>query len=233
MSESNEAIGPDASAEDVVHSLQALRRFAKPRGVARERCELCSVPIAPSHRHLLEMENRKIVCACDPCALRFSDVVGGRFKLIPRDARPLRDFQMTDAQWEEFVLPINLVFFFKHSHADKMMALYPSPAGATESLLPLNAWAALVQDNPALATMEPDVEALLVNRVGQKRDYYLAPIDACFELAGLIRANWRGFSGGAEVWKKLDEFFARLNGPAAAQVKNTAAGEHQPEVCHA
>lgn len=229
----SQPIAAPASAEEVLQSLQALRRFAKPRSMARERCELCSLPIGPEHRHLLEMENRKIVCACDPCAMRFTDVVGGRFKLIPRDARPLTDFQMTDAQWEEFVLPINLVFFFRHSHADKMMALYPSPAGATESLLPLNAWEALVRDNPALAQMEPDVQALLVNRVGETRKYYLAPIDVCFELVGLIRANWRGFSGGAEVWKKLDEFFARLNGGKALSVQQNAAGEHQPEVCHA
>ena len=51
--------------------------------------------LAPTHRHLLEMATRRIVCSCDPCALRFENVVEGKFKLIPRDARPLPDFQMT------------------------------------------------------------------------------------------------------------------------------------------
>ena len=62
-----------------------------------------------------------------------------------------------------------------------MTAMYPSPAGATESLLPLTAWTTLVADNPVLGQLEPDVEALLVNRVGESREYFLAPIDACYE----------------------------------------------------
>ena len=45
-----------------------------------------------------------------------------------------------------------------------MKAYYPSPMGPTESLLELDAWAALEAANPVLATLEPDVEALLVNR---------------------------------------------------------------------
>jgi hypothetical protein len=92
----------------------------------------------------------------------------------------------------------------------KMVALYPSPAGATESLLPLETWSTLVSANPVLGTLEPDVEALLVNRVGDARDYLMAPIDVCYELAGLIRMHWRGLSGGELVWRKIDEFFARL-----------------------
>ena len=35
--------------------------------------------------------------------------------------------------------------------------------------------------------MEPDVEALLINRVGPAREYFLAPIDECYRLVGLIR----------------------------------------------
>jgi hypothetical protein len=58
--------------------------------------------------------------------------------------------------------------------------------------------------------MSPDVEALLVNRVGTKRDYYLVPIDVCFELVGLIRVHWRGLSGGDLVWDEIEKFFARL-----------------------
>ena len=88
--------------------------------------------------------------------------------------------------------------------------MYPSPAGATESLLPLNAWDTLVAHNLSLARMEPDVEALLVNRVGSKREHYLAPIDVCFELVGLIRVHWRGFAGGDIVWGEIEKFFSRL-----------------------
>ncbi|HET9523690.1 MAG TPA: DUF5947 family protein [Terrimicrobiaceae bacterium] len=189
-----------------------LRRLANARTSPEqfERCELCCSPLFPEHRHLLEAATRKIVCACDACALRFQAVVEGRFKLIPRDAHALPGFRLADAEWEGFALPINLAFFFYHSASQKMTALYPSPAGATESLLPLSSWQQLVADNPVLERIEPDVEALLVNRVEPTRDYYIAPIDQCFELVGLIRTSWRGLSGGEDVWRRIDGFFARL-----------------------
>ena len=198
-------------------SFATLRRFAgtqrKPVAPATpelEHCELCSARLAPVHRHLLEMATRRIVCACDPCALRFENVIAGKFKLIPRDARALPDFRMSDAEWESLSLPINLAFFFYDTPNEKMAAYYPSPAGATESLLPLSAWDALVVANPFLREMQPDVETLLVNRVEGAREYFVAPIDLCFELVGLIRVHWRGFSGGEEVWREINGFFARL-----------------------
>jgi hypothetical protein len=188
----------------------ALRRYAQPAAAQEERCELCSIALAPAHRHLLEMASRRVYCSCDACALRFQGVIGARFKLIPRDARRLGGMQISDRHWDGLALPINLAFFFFSTPAGKMMALYPSPAGATESLSPLETWSMLVAANPVLGTMEPDVEALLVNRVGEARDYFVAPIDACFELAGLIRLHWRGLSGGDEVWRRIAGFFEEL-----------------------
>jgi hypothetical protein len=67
-----------------------------------------------------------------------------------------------------------------------------------------------VGNNVPLARIEPDVEALLVNRVETKREYYLAPIDVCFQLVGLIRVHWRGLSGGDLVWGEIEKFFSRL-----------------------
>jgi hypothetical protein len=194
----------------------SMRRFVRTRiesGSARaapERCELCSAGLPRIHRHLLEMTKRQVVCACDPCAMRFYDVVGGRFKLIPRDARVLPTFNLSDAQWESLSLPINLAFFFFNSSLGRMAAIYPGPAGATESLLPLTAWTTLVAENPMLGELEPDIEALLANRVGSSREYFIAPIDACYELVGLIRMYWRGLSGGDVVWSEIARFFSRL-----------------------
>ena len=51
------------------------------------------------------------------------------------------------------------------------MALYPSPAGATESLLSLEAWQEIERENPQLTDMQADVEALLVNRIGHSRGF--------------------------------------------------------------
>jgi Family of unknown function (DUF5947) len=190
-----------------------LRGFAAQpdrKTVVRERCELCSVGLAPEHRHLLETATHKISCSCDPCALRLENVLDGRFKLIPRDVRSLPGFQISDAQWDDFALPIDLAFLVYSTPARRMLALYPSPAGATESLLTLSAWDSLVAENPVLENLQQDVEALLINRAGDRRLYYLAPIDVCFELVGLMRLHWRGLSGGDEVWRKLDDFFALL-----------------------
>jgi hypothetical protein len=186
-----------------------LRRFTRPRA-ALKRCELCSAGLAVEHRHLLEISNGQIVCTCDGCAFRFQAVLDGRFRLIPRGIRSLPDLNWTDADWETLALPINLAFFFHSTPEKRSKVMYPSPAGATESLLPLGAWDSLVSENLSLASMEPDVEALLVNRVGSKREHYLAPIDVCFELVGLIRVHWRGFSGGEIVWEEIDKFFSRL-----------------------
>ncbi len=204
----------------------ALRRLAQPQTI-QEKCDLCSVTLAPGHRHLLEMSRRQVVCACEHCAMRFEAVVEGRFKLIPRYPHALPNFHITDSQWESLALPINLAFFFYNTSANKMTVLYPSPGGAIESLLPLTSWESLLGDNPALARMESDVEALLINRVGTERKYYLVPIDLCFELVGVIRLHWRGLSGGDSVWEQLDAFFARLD----AQCEPPA--EAQPEVSHA
>jgi hypothetical protein len=194
-------------------ALSSLRRFTRraPREAAVERCELCSLVLPSEHRHLLEMASRQVVCSCDPCALAFHGVVNGRFKPIPRDARHLPGFRMTDVQWNALALPINLVFFLHSSQAGKVVALFPSPGGITESLPPLETWETLLSENPVLTRMEPDVEALLINRIGQNRAYYLAPVDACYRLVGLIRMNWRGFSGGDKVWQEIEQFFERLN----------------------
>src|SRR6185295_13871651 len=94
--------------------IRSLMRSAPRSSVSR--CDLCSVEIPASrHRHLLELAVHQVRCVCDPCALRFQDVVGGKFRLIPRDAQALPDFQITDAQWDNLAIPINLAFFYYSS----------------------------------------------------------------------------------------------------------------------
>jgi hypothetical protein len=122
---------------------------------------------------------------------------------------------MTDGQWESLMIPINMAFLFRSSIENRIIALYPSPAGAVESLLPLDAWAEIAENNLVLHDLKPDIEALLVNRVGhahgtREAEYYIAPIDECYKLVGLIRANWKGLSGGAEVWTEVGRFFQEL-----------------------
>jgi len=195
-----------------------LRQFARrPRNA--EHCELCSAELAREHPHLLEPIVRKVLCACDACALLFSGREDAKFKRIPRNVRFLANFRITDAQWDSLMIPINMAFFYRSSPEGRMIATYPSPAGATESLLSLETWSEIVRDNPELSAIEPDVEALLVNRIGHARgfsapEYYILPIDECFKLVGLIRLHWKGFAGGTEVWQEIAGFFEQLKGKA-------------------
>ena len=122
----------------------------------------------------------------------------------------LRDFQLDDAAWDSLLIPIGLAFFYHSTAAGRPVAIYPSPAGPTESLLELTSWQELAAQNPTLGQLAPDVEALLVNRVGAAREYYWVSIDRCYELVGLIRLHWRGLSGGSEVWQKIGGFFDDL-----------------------
>jgi hypothetical protein len=147
---------------------------------------------------------------------------GARFRAVPQRYLEISGFDALEAGWESLNVPIGLAFFFTNSATGRASAFYPSPAGATESELPLDAWNALVGAVPALATLAPDVEALIVRRrtpspmLGDDADAspsatdaFVVPIDACYELVGRIRRTWRGFHGGDEVWREIDEFFAR------------------------
>lgn len=186
-----------------------LRRFAQ-APIAPEQCDLCSAQILSPHRHLVEPVTRRLLCCCQACAILFSGEPSGKYRRVPEQTRMLTDFHMTEAQWDALQIPISMAFFFRSSTTGRVVAFYPSPAGVTESLLNLEAWDRLAADNAALLNLEADVEALLVNRVGEAREYYRAPIDRCYELAGLIRARWRGMSGGSQVWNDLRDFFAGL-----------------------
>jgi Family of unknown function (DUF5947) len=191
----------------------ALRQLVRPTARV-ERCELCGVGLASEHPHLVEPANRRLFCSCEACAMLFSGREAPRYRRVPRDVWALPDFRMSDAQWESLHIPINLVFFFYSSPAGRIVALYPAPAGAVESLLPLEAWMELTEDNPDLRKLEPDVEALLVNRVGKTSEYYRAPIDECYKLVGVIRSHWHGLSGGTEVWAAIARFFTELRDKA-------------------
>jgi hypothetical protein len=175
-----------------------LRRLAQrstaERSEAMEKCELCGTPIPASHSHVLELSTRDVKCACRPCGLLFERAE--KLRLIPTDVYAAADLELP---WEELRLPVDIAFFFRAGGEWK--AYYPSPMGPTESLLPV----ALELE------LADDVEALLVNRVRGARRQWIVPIDVCYELVGLIRMRWRGFTGGADVWRELDAFWDGLD----------------------
>jgi hypothetical protein len=178
-----------------------------------EHCELCNAPIPSHHRHLLELSTRELMCACRPCSLLFDrgGAGNGRYKLVPERRLRLEDFAMSDLAWEELRIPVDMAFLFHSSAEGKAVAYYPGPMGPTESQLELSSWQELERSNPILAEMEPDVEALLVNRIGGARRHWLVPLDECYSLVGVIRVRWRGLTGGKEVWREIDRFFEELD----------------------
>ncbi len=196
------------------NAFEALRRFIRPRKRTAEFCELCSAEVSADHPHLIEPATRKLLCTCNACAILFSGM-GIKYKRVPRRVMALPHFHLSDGQWESLMIPISMAFFFRSTPDARVVAFYPSPAGATESLLPLETWKDIEDANPILKGIESDVEALLVNRVGHARgfsapEYYVLPIDECYKLVGLIRAKWHGLSGGTEVWQEIAHFFDAL-----------------------
>jgi hypothetical protein len=198
-----------------------LRRLAQRRREAaeeapQERCELCGTTLEPAHRHLLDLSSRQLLCACRACSLLFDRRAagGGRYRLVPDRRLRLDGFELRDEVWDELRIPVDMAFFFHSSAAEKVMAFYPGAMGATESHLSLSAWSQIEAANPVLGTMERDVEALLVNRVKGARRQWLVPIEDCYRLVAVIRTRWRGFTGGKEVWREIDEFFEALDARA-------------------
>ena len=206
---------PTAGKATGAGAYQALRRFVQQGPLARtplEHCDLCGEMVMPEHRHLLDLNGRTVACACQACALLFSNegAGGGKYRLIPERYLALSDFHMTDEQWDGLMIPVNMVYIFYSTPEKRVVAFYPSPAGPTESLLNLETWETLVERNAILNELSPDVEALLINRVRGENQYYIVPIDTCFQLVGLIRSSWRGLSGGEEAWKAITTFFTNL-----------------------
>ncbi|MBV9734685.1 MAG: hypothetical protein JO209_02160 [Acidisphaera sp.] len=172
----------------------------------REHCDLCGAVIPASHAHLIEVARRRLLCACAACA----ETAGAAYRRVPLEAHALPGLDLSDAEWDALGIPIGLAFFVHSTPDGGPVALYPSPAGAMQSMLSLEGWNDIVARNPVLATLEPDVEALLINRTDGRREYFRAPIDHCFALTGLIRRHWQGLAGGSEVWQAASHFFDAL-----------------------
>ena len=194
--------------------LASLRRATqtRPTSVVGERCEMCATPIGETHSHVVSLENRALMCACRACYLLFTDQDAQlRYRSVPERYLSFPDFTLDAHAWDELQVPVGLAFLFRNSVQGRTVAFYPSPAGATESELPLDAWDRIVEHSPELAVLRPDVEALLVRRSErQGSSCHLVPIDACYELVGRLRMLWRGFDGGSEAHAAMDEFFARV-----------------------
>jgi Family of unknown function (DUF5947) len=197
-------------------SLAFLRRLAarRPAVAPGERCEMCGIALDEPHQHVVNTEERSLLCTCRPCYLLFTARSAElKFRAVPDRYLAFGDFALGPAQWDELEIPVGLAFFFHNARMERTVAFYPGPAGATESELSLGAWDAVLAANPSLTTLEPDVEALLIRAPHRDQKGYicfLVPIDRCYELVGHLRRVWRGFDGGQEARQRIEAFFADL-----------------------
>jgi hypothetical protein len=167
------------------------------------RCELCAATVPETHAHLIDLETRRLLCACAICRS-----VGGKYRMVPSRYVTEPSMRFTPAEWETLGIPVGLVFFVVNSRLARTFACYPGPAGATESVLPLETWPALAARYAWVADLAPDVEALLVRRTDDGYRCFIVPLDACYELVGRIRRTWTGLGGGAVAEREIDGFIA-------------------------
>ncbi len=191
--------------------LAALRRFSAAQPAAPvERCELCAASVPGDHQHLVDPRARHILCVCNACAVLFDRTGATQFRRVPRQPLKLSSLDLSEDLWARLGIPIGLVFFFRSSVSKTVLGVYPSPGGPTETAIDQELWSEVEALDGLIAALTEDVEALLVNRVRGAREYFILPIDECYKLAGVIRRHWRGFSGGDELWERLDGFFDEL-----------------------
>ena len=197
---------------------------------------------------MADLEKSSLACACRACYLLFTAVPArgddppeppespgsgrtplrgasprrgsGRYRSVPD--RYLRDSArpMSAMEWDELQIPVGLAFFLNSSERG-LGGFYPSPAGATECTLDLDAWDRLAATHPLLGAAQPDVEAVLLCREGPaaEAEYFIVPIDVCYELAGRMRMLWKGFDGGSEARASIGEFLAGVRKRAREAVR--------------
>ena len=204
--------GGRAVAENAFPDTPSAEALPDGTGAPGEHCDLCGLRIPAEHRHLLHLIERRIVCSCEACwAMRAGE---GDYRPVGSRTLWLPELEIPEDLWASFQIPIGLAFFMHSTVTACVVALYPSPAGATESELHFETWSRTCQLNPVLSDLEPDIEGLIVNRLVDPPVYAIAPIDRCYALTGAIKLAWEGISGGTGVEHAVTRFFEELRAEA-------------------
>ena len=206
-------IPPDRNGAKAITALRRLQMREMPDGPQpiEADCDLCGTSMPEDHRHLLELEERRIVCVCESCwALR-----SGEAQYCPpargsscsttstcptscgrgcasRSAWP-SSFARTTASWRSTRAP----------------PARPSPSSELE------AWDELVGRNGVVGDIERDSEALVVDKLNDGIQAAIVPTDEAYRMVGLVKANWQGISGGQGVPAAVAGFFDELRARVA------------------
>lgn len=218
----------------------ALHRFLRELEATRaaaEHCEMCASPLAGAQqRHLLDLVHHTFLSICNACALAFGPrgANAGTYRLVPTRHLALLDFQDTGALWAGSEQAEKIAYVLRSSEAGRVLVLSLDPAGVRESLFDLECWRMLLNANPLLDSLEPDVEALLINRIERLPASYIVPIDTCSRLLGLLERCQQSQEGDQAIWKVAGAFFADIQAEASPTitVQNqdaTCSGDQGPE----
>ena len=161
------------------HVGSRLRSWPAPRTAereAQEHCDLCSEPIPPEHRHLLDLETRELRCACRRaacCSTARAPAAGTTPG--PRPAAAAGRLRARRRAWEELRIPVDMAFFFHRARGRARRRLLPGADGRDRVAARAARLGGDRGRQPRARGMEPDVEALLVNRARGARDSWLVP----------------------------------------------------------
>ncbi|GAA2722265.1 MULTISPECIES: DUF5947 family protein [Streptomyces] len=194
--------------------LRALARRPPP-AAPPQRCDLCAGLLPAGHRHLLDAaDGTALVCACGACALLFGHQAAGRYRLVPRRRIRLAGHRIDDLLWAALGVPVHLAFFVPEEGDGAATASYPGPLGAPCAAVDAELWRELAAGLPEQARPAAGVEALLVDR--QAGEHWIVPVDDCRRLVAVLRAHWKGLSGGPAARARITDFFRELATDAPA-----------------
>lgn len=201
---------------------RVIRRPSGRSGAASERCDLCRVPVPEQHRHVLDEQRDELLCTCQACTLLFQREAAGRghYRLVPD-----RRVRLPELSLRELGVSVGLAFFVTRADGS-VVAHYPSPMGATRWEVDSEIWRGVQNHCAPLQDLTPGVQALLVNTARDAREHWIVPLDDCYRLVALVRREWKGLSGGSQVWPAIERFFADLASPPGSPLRAVRGKAH-------
>lgn len=177
-----------------IERLQAFVRAPQP-----SHCDVCGDALPQEHVHLSIHGQRALRCACVACG---SAAHTGGWQRVDTHLWPV-DLSIENTLWMSLGIPINLAFLLHRPGDADPVALFPSPAGLTETPLPMAGWQAVLSAGAERLQLGA-TQAILAWRLSSPHRYYVASLDVCYEIAGLLRVHWRGLAGGPAAQLLLD-----------------------------
>ena len=168
--------------------LAAAARPAEPSRHAPRSAASCAASRSPpEHRHLLDLQRAALLCACRAVLDPVRPPRRGRrpLRLVPERAGGCSTTSSSTTRCGRARHPGRPgVLLPEHAPPVAWSRSTRARSAPTESLLELTAWDELARRTRCSRELQPDVEALLVNRTGERARALARPVDRCYELVG-------------------------------------------------